>query len=75
MVTQNIDGLHQMAGLPEEQVIELHGTNRWIECLACKRRFDPQPLFDEFSPTSRAAALSGVRRMAETGDDQLRPKP
>ena len=53
VVTQNIDGLHQMAGLPEEGVIELHGTNRWIECLACKRRFDPQPLFDEFSSTSR----------------------
>ena len=42
-----------MAGLPEERVIELHGTNRWIECLACKRRFDPQPLFDEFSSTLR----------------------
>ena len=53
VVTQNIDGLHQMAGLPEERVIELHGTNRWIECLACKRRFDPQPLFDEFSSTLR----------------------
>ena len=53
VVTQNIDGLHQMAGLPEERVIELHGTNRWIECLACKRRFEPQPLFDEFSSTLR----------------------
>ena len=31
MVTQNIDGLHQMAGMPEDQVIELHGTNRWID--------------------------------------------
>jgi NAD-dependent deacetylase len=54
VVTQNIDGLHQMAGLPEDQVIELHGTNRWVECLTCRRRFDPQPLFDEFSRTARA---------------------
>jgi NAD-dependent deacetylase len=54
VVTQNIDGLHQMAGLPEDRVVELHGTNRWIECLGCKRRFDPQPLFDEFSRTSRS---------------------
>ncbi|MFZ0711715.1 MAG: Sir2 family NAD-dependent protein deacetylase [Terrimicrobiaceae bacterium] len=53
LVTQNIDGLHQMAGLPEERVVELHGTNRWIECLGCKRRSDPQPLFDEFSSTLR----------------------
>ncbi|HEY5706588.1 MAG TPA: Sir2 family NAD-dependent protein deacetylase [Terrimicrobiaceae bacterium] len=58
VVTQNIDGLHQMAGLPEEQVVELHGTNRWIECLACKRRFDPQPLFDEFSFTLRPPRCS-----------------
>ena len=51
VVTQNIDGLHQKAGLPEELVIELHGTNRWIECLNCKRRFEPQPLFDAFAAT------------------------
>jgi NAD-dependent deacetylase len=51
VVTQNIDGLHQKAGLPEELVIELHGTNRWIECLTCKRRFEPQPLFDAFAAT------------------------
>jgi NAD-dependent deacetylase len=53
VVTQNIDGLHQMAGLPGDRVIELHGTNRWVECLTCARRFDPQPLFDEFSRTVR----------------------
>jgi NAD-dependent protein deacetylase/lipoamidase len=67
VVTQNIDGLHQMAGLPEERVVELHGTNRWIECLACKRRFDPQPLFDEFSITSRpprCAACTGLLKPA-----------
>jgi NAD-dependent protein deacetylase/lipoamidase len=53
VVTQNIDGLHQKAGLPDDRVIELHGTNRWIECLTCKRRFDPQPLFDAFAVTSQ----------------------
>lgn len=53
VVTQNIDGLHQKAGLPEELVTELHGTNRWIECLTCRRRFEPQPLFDAFAATWR----------------------
>ena len=53
VVTQNIDGLHQKAGIPEELVIELHGTNRWIECLTCRRRFEPQPLFDAFAATVR----------------------
>jgi len=38
LITQNIDGLHQDAGVPEADVIELHGTNRWIECQSCHHR-------------------------------------
>ena len=34
-VTQNIDGLHQQAGLPEEAVVELHGNVRRTRCLEC----------------------------------------
>lgn len=34
-VTQNIDGLHQAAGLPEDQVAELHGNLRRVQCTAC----------------------------------------
>jgi NAD-dependent deacetylase len=33
VVTQNIDGLHQEAG--SRAVLELHGTNRRVSCLAC----------------------------------------
>lgn len=39
VITQNIDGLHQKAGLPEEKVIELHGTLKYVECLGCGKRF------------------------------------
>jgi len=39
IVTQNVDGLHQKAGIPEEKVIELHGTARWVKCLSCHRRY------------------------------------
>jgi NAD-dependent deacetylase len=35
MITQNIDGLHQDAG--SRRVVELHGTNRRVECLGCGR--------------------------------------
>ncbi len=35
MVTQNIDGLHQKAGLPPEVVYELHGTTVDVACLSC----------------------------------------
>jgi len=35
VITQNIDGLHQEAG--SRTVLELHGTNRRVGCLACGR--------------------------------------
>jgi NAD-dependent deacetylase len=35
VITQNIDGLHQDAG--SRAVLELHGTNRRVACLACGR--------------------------------------
>ncbi len=38
VVTQNIDGLHQAAGLPDDVVVEIHGTLREAECLGCGRR-------------------------------------
>lgn len=36
VITQNIDGLHQMAGLDHAKVVELHGNNRETICLSCK---------------------------------------
>jgi NAD-dependent deacetylase len=34
-VTQNIDGLHRAAGLPDDEVAELHGNARMARCLGC----------------------------------------
>ncbi len=52
LVTQNIDGLHQLAGSPDEAVVELHGTNRRIECIQCGRQADPEPVYEGFRRTS-----------------------
>lgn len=35
LITQNIDGLHQIAGNSPENVIEVHGTVREVVCMAC----------------------------------------
>jgi len=35
VITQNIDGLHQKAGLPDEKVIELHGNTTRVRCMSC----------------------------------------
>jgi NAD-dependent deacetylase len=42
VVTQNIDNLHQEAGVPRDKVFELHGNMKWVVCLSCRRRF-PTP--------------------------------
>ena len=35
LITQNVDGLHQLAGTGQDKVIELHGTSRNVHCLSC----------------------------------------
>ncbi len=37
VITQNVDGLHQDSGLPDDNVIELHGNTRRIRCMSCRR--------------------------------------
>ncbi|GAA2772523.1 NAD-dependent protein deacetylase [Streptomyces showdoensis] len=49
VVTQNVDGLHQAAGVPERKVLELHGSARSVVCTACHAR------------SSTAEALDRVR--------------
>ncbi|HXY98467.1 MAG TPA: Sir2 family NAD-dependent protein deacetylase [Stellaceae bacterium] len=40
VITQNIDGLHQASGVPEDRVIELHGNTTYAHCLDCRRRYE-----------------------------------
>ncbi|MEU3524703.1 Sir2 family NAD-dependent protein deacetylase [Streptomyces sp. NPDC038707] len=38
VLTQNVDGLHQLAGLPARKVLELHGSARGVVCTRCHTR-------------------------------------
>ncbi|NEB11123.1 NAD-dependent deacetylase [Streptomyces coelicoflavus] len=38
VITQNVDGLHQLAGVPARKVLELHGTARACVCTGCRVR-------------------------------------
>ncbi len=38
VITQNVDGLHQRAGLPGRKVLELHGTVHEVVCTRCHAR-------------------------------------
>jgi NAD-dependent deacetylase len=46
LITQNVDGLHQKAGLSPAAVVEIHGTLREVLCMQC----------DERAPIERALA-------------------
>jgi len=40
VITQNIDGLHQAAGISDERVVELHGNTTYAHCLDCAQRYE-----------------------------------
>lgn len=50
LVTQNVDGLHQLGGVSEELMYEVHGTVRYGRCFECR---DRRPL-SEFLDRVRA---------------------
>ena len=50
VITQNIDGLHQAAGVSAEMVIEVHGNATFAKCLECGLRHE----FDELEPVFKA---------------------
>ena len=39
VITQNVDNLHQKAGVPADKVFELHGNMQWAVCLSCGKRY------------------------------------
>lgn len=46
LVTQNIDGLHQLAGSDPAKVVEIHGTMREVVCMACGDREPAGPTLE-----------------------------
>ena len=77
VITQNIDGLHQLAGNSPDRVIELHGTTRYVICLDCKKRWTREeiegwledgveiPMCDACGGIMKAATISFGQAMPE----------
>ena len=38
LITQNVDGLHQRAGFPDDRLVEIHGNSTFATCLSCGKR-------------------------------------
>ncbi len=58
VITQNVDNLHQDAGVPAHQVIELHGNAGYATCLVCGLRHE---LADLRGPFLEQGALPACR--------------
>ena len=59
VITQNIDGLHQASGVPDERVIELHGNSTYARCLACRERYELDPIRERFERDGEAPVCDG----------------
>ena len=77
VVTQNIDALHQAGGVPEEQVIELHGNTRHAKCLDCGARVeiaDIRAHFEAHGDAPDCAACGGIVKTATISFGQPMPE-
>ncbi len=77
VITQNVDGLHRQAGLPDEKIVELHGSNRKVLCLKCDRTYDPdevmRKLVGEFE-SPKCGACGGILKSATVSFGQAMPE-
>jgi NAD-dependent protein deacetylase/lipoamidase len=77
LITQNVDGLHSMAGLPDDKIVELHGTNRKIVCLECDRVYEPEEIISRLIgdfESPKCDACGGVLKSATVSFGQAMPQ-
>jgi len=77
LITQNVDGLHSKAGVPDEKIVELHGSNRKVLCLKCEREYNPdeviQKLVGDFA-SPKCDVCGGILKSATVSFGQPMPE-
>jgi NAD-dependent deacetylase len=77
IITQNIDNLHQISGVPGENVIELHGNTTFAKCLDCDLRYELnsiKKLFEQTNKPHYCKNCSGIIKTATISFGQSMPK-
>ena len=77
IITQNVDGLHQEAGVDGDKVIEIHGTARHATCVDCDTRHeiaDCRAMFEATGAAPRCTACGGVIKSAVVMFAQMMPE-
>ena len=77
VITQNVDNLHQNAGVPASQVIELHGNASYATCLSCGLRHefeDLRPAFVERGEIPSCRDCGSIVKSATISFGQAMPE-
>jgi len=77
IITQNVDNLHQHAGVPDDRVIELHGNGSYARCLSCEMRYELADLEQQFRQQERIDPCSrcgGIIKGATISFGQAMPE-
>ena len=77
VITQNIDGLHQESGVPDEQMIELHGNGTYATCLSCGARHELDPIkaaFEANNTLPECNLCGGIVKTATISFGQAMPE-
>jgi len=77
IITQNIDGLHQLSGIPADRIIEIHGNGTYAKCLSCGLRHEIDWVSETIAATGRAPACTacdGIVKSATISFGQSMPE-
>lgn len=77
VITQNIDNLHQVSGVPDARIIELHGNGSYAVCLDCGRRHEHdwvRAAFDSSGRPPDCPACGGLVKSATISFGQAMPE-
>ncbi|MGK2739632.1 SIR2 family NAD-dependent protein deacylase [Tepidicaulis sp. LMO-SS28] len=77
VITQNVDGLHQLSGVPAEKVIELHGNSTYAICLDCGLRHElaeVRVIFETSGEAPSCRECAGVVKTATISFGQAMPE-
>jgi NAD-dependent deacetylase len=77
VITQNIDNLHQAAGVPDRRIVELHGNTRYAKCLTCGTRVEIGDIrlhFDRHGDAPDCKLCGGIVKTATISFGQAMPE-
>ncbi len=77
IVTQNVDGLHQASGVPDDRIIELHGNSTYAACLDCGERHELEwvrGIFEKDETLPECTKCAGIIKTATISFGQAMPE-